>query len=125
MGSQRRAKISIQMGAGGGWRAIGGLKQTFKQKWQCCVISIGHLDWHNSQGRPSLPLESVWHPCSLINATKGPHRRLNAPLWFDSIGKRPPVIADMHGHLFYNAWCLWIGHECTFRVQPKNGFQYF
>ena len=22
----------------GGWGAVGGLKQTFKHKWQCCAI---------------------------------------------------------------------------------------
>ena len=27
------------VGAGGGWGAVGGLKQTLKQKWQCCAIS--------------------------------------------------------------------------------------
>ena len=25
------------------------------------VPSVGDPDWHNSQGRPGLPLESVWH----------------------------------------------------------------
>ena len=29
---------------------------------ECCAISIGDPDWLNSQGRPGLPLESVWHP---------------------------------------------------------------
>ena len=27
------------VGGGGGWEAVGGLKQTFKHKWQCYVIS--------------------------------------------------------------------------------------
>ena len=50
------------MGGGGGWGAIGRLKQTFKQKWQCCAIGIGDPDWHNSNGGPGLLSESVWHP---------------------------------------------------------------
>ena len=29
----------VCMGGGGGWGAIGRLKQTFKHKWQCCAIS--------------------------------------------------------------------------------------
>ena len=44
------------VGGGGGWEAIGGLKQTFKQKWQWCAIR------HNSSGRPGLLSQSVWHP---------------------------------------------------------------
>ena len=28
------------------------------------------------------------------------------------------------GHLVSSAWCLWIVHECGFRLQAKNGFQY-
>ena len=61
------------VGGGGGWGAVGGLKQTFKHKWQCCAIkhsntngsavpSVGDPAGHNSPGGPSLPSESVWHP---------------------------------------------------------------
>ena len=28
-----------EVGDKGGWGAVGGLKQTFKHKWQCCAIS--------------------------------------------------------------------------------------
>ena len=49
-------------GGGGGWGAVGRLKQTFKHKWQYCAISIGDPDWHNSHGEPGVPSESVWHP---------------------------------------------------------------
>ena len=28
------------------------------------------------------------------------------------------------GHLFSSAWWFWIVHECDFRLQKKNGFQY-
>ena len=49
------------MGGGGRLGAVGGLKQTFKLKGSV-LLSVSDLDWHNSQGRPGLPLESVWHP---------------------------------------------------------------
>ena len=26
------------------------------------VQSVSDPDWHNSRGRPGLPLKSVWHP---------------------------------------------------------------
>ena len=45
------------MGGGGGWGAVGGLKQTFS-----AVPPVGDPAWHNSPGRPSLLSESVWHP---------------------------------------------------------------
>ena len=38
------------------------------------VPSVGDSDWHNSQGSPSLLIESFWHPCSLINTPQGSHR---------------------------------------------------
>ena len=28
------------------------------------------------------------------------------------------------GHPVSSAWCLWIVHECDFRIQAKNAFQY-
>ena len=49
-----------RVGGGGGWEAVGGLKQTFKLEGQCCA-SVSDPDWHNSQGTPGLPLKSVWH----------------------------------------------------------------
>ena len=46
---------------GGSWGVVDGLKQTFKQKWQCCAISrrprLAQLEWCTG-----LPSESVWHP---------------------------------------------------------------
>ena len=46
------------VGGGGRWEAVSGLKQALKHKGQCCTNPY----WHNSQGKPGLPLESVWHP---------------------------------------------------------------
>jgi len=34
-------------------------------------------------------------PCCLIDAPQGPHRPLNAPLWFYGIAKKPSVKADL------------------------------
>ena len=48
-------------GGGGGWKAKGGLKQHSNTNGSA-VPSVGDPDWHNSLGRPGLPLESVWHP---------------------------------------------------------------
>ena len=47
------------VGSGGGLEAVGRLKQTLKHKCQYCV---GDPNWHDSLGRPGLPLESAWHP---------------------------------------------------------------
>ena len=58
---------------GGGWEAVGGLKQTFKLKGQCCAIS-NDPDWHNLQGRPGLLLESVWQPIHSYKYPSGPQR---------------------------------------------------
>ena len=51
---------------GGGWvgREHGGLKPTFKHKYQCS--SVVDPDWHNSLGRPGLPSESVLHAVLLM-----------------------------------------------------------
>ena len=37
--SQIESIGSGQVGGGGRWGAVGGLKQTFKHKWQCFAIS--------------------------------------------------------------------------------------
>ena len=44
MGSHRRAKVK-HLNTNGS-----------------AVPSVDDQSWHNSQGRPGLPLESVWHP---------------------------------------------------------------
>ena len=49
------------VGGGGRWGAVGGLKQHSNSKGSV-LPSVSDPDWHNSQGRPGLPLESVWHP---------------------------------------------------------------
>ena len=48
----------------GRWGTVGGLKQTFKHKVMAVLYHqyTGDPDWHISQGRPGLPLESVWDP---------------------------------------------------------------
>ena len=48
-------------GGGGGWGAVGGVKQTLNSKGSA-LPSVSDPDRHNSQGRPGLPSESVWHP---------------------------------------------------------------
>ena len=44
---------------GGGWVKSG---RRVKANFRGVVQSVSDPDWHNSQGRPGLPLESVWHP---------------------------------------------------------------
>ena len=34
-------------------------------------------------------------PCSLISAPQWPHAPYSGPTWFSSVGKRPPVKADL------------------------------
>ena len=49
----------------GGEQAVGAGEEPYRwakantHKWQCCA---GDPNWHNSLGRPGLPLKSVWHP---------------------------------------------------------------
>jgi len=53
------AVISWINSKGVGWGAVGG---KHSNKNGSTVPSDGDPDWHNSQGRPGLPLESVWQP---------------------------------------------------------------
>ena len=48
--------IGGEAGGGGGWRAVGELKQI---NIRGVVPSVSDPDWHNSQGWPGLPLESL------------------------------------------------------------------
>ena len=64
----------------GGWEAEDGLKQTLKHKWPCYAINIGDPDWHNSLGRPGLPLESVWHPMQSYKCPSGAAQAMKCTL---------------------------------------------
>ena len=46
------------VGSGGEWGAVGKHSSTNGS----AVPSVGDPGGHNSQRRPGLPLESVWHP---------------------------------------------------------------
>ena len=50
----------------GGEAGVGGKPKAGQSKHSntngSAVPSVGDPDWHNSLGRPGLPLESVWHP---------------------------------------------------------------
>ena len=54
VGSRRWAKANIYM-----------------QTAVLCHQYIDGLDWHNSQGRPGLLLESVWHPMQSYKCLSG------------------------------------------------------
>ena len=47
------------MGGEGEWGTIGG---KHSNRNGSAVPSVGDPDRHNSNGRPGLPSESVWHP---------------------------------------------------------------
>ena len=61
------AAISLIESIGGGWgrRGVGSHRRA-KSKHSntngSAVPSVSDPGWHNSQGRPGLLLESVWHP---------------------------------------------------------------
>ena len=52
----------IEFIGGGQWGWVGSHRQAKANIQGSAVPSVGNPDWHNSQGRPDLPLESVWHP---------------------------------------------------------------
>ena len=83
------------VGGGGRWGAIGRVKQTFKLKGSA-LPSVSDPDRHNSQGIGQACHQNQFGtPCSLINAPQGPQRPGEAPSRFDSVGKKPPVKADL------------------------------
>ena len=53
---------SIGGGWGGQWGRVGSCRQAKANRNGSDVPSVGDPDWHNSNGRPGLPTESVWHP---------------------------------------------------------------
>ena len=56
-----RRWVGGQEGGRGSWGTEGGLGKHSDTN-SSATHSVGDLGWHNSQGRPGLPLESVWHP---------------------------------------------------------------
>ena len=73
---------------GGGWEAEGGLKQPFELKQQCCVLSMG----------PALVQSTGW-AMAAVRSSLVPHAVLlmprNTSSWFNNIGKKPSVKADL------------------------------
>ena len=79
--------------------------------------SVGDPGWHNPQGRPGLLL--------------APHAVLLIPLRGHTGHEMHPrgltvsekaACKSRPGHLVSSAWCLWIMHECDFRLQRKMDF---
>ena len=79
-----------------GWRRGevgegGELKQPFGLKQQCCALSIGHrLVESAREAKTAVRSSLVPHAVLLMLS-----RAMNAPWWFESIGKKPSVKADL------------------------------
>ena len=61
-------------------------------------------------------MQSYWCPSGATEARKGTLVVLQL--------RKKAACKSRPGHLVSSAWCLWIVHECGFRLQAKNGFQY-
>ena len=62
------AVISQIESTGGGWGAVGGLKQTLKHKWQCCAISrLPRLAQLTGEARSAIRISLESHAALLMH----------------------------------------------------------
>ena len=102
---------------GGGYKAVGRLKQTFKPKGQCCAISRQPiLAKLTGKARSAIRISLAFHAVLLMPLRGHTGHKMHPR------GLKVLVKATCKSRPVSSAWCLWIMHECDFRLQAKNGF---
>ena len=79
----------------GGRGGVGSRRRAKATIWtQAAVLcpSVWDQNWYNPQGGPRLPLGAAWYPMQPYWCPLGLR---NASSWFNSIGKKPSVKADL------------------------------
>ena len=106
------------MGGGGGWGAVGGVKQPFGLKGQCFALSKCHeLIQSTREAQTAVRSSLVPHAVLLT------HPRTMKCTLVVSQHRQKAVCKSRPGNLLSSAWCFWIVHECAYHVQAKDGFQ--
>ena len=106
------------VGGGGGWGVVGGVKQPFGPKGQCCAFSKCHeLIPSTREAQTAVRSSLVPHAVLLT------HPRTMKCTLVVSQHRQKAVCKSRPGNLLSSAWYFWIVHECAYHVQAKDGFQ--